>query len=214
MSNAKELSGQRFGRLTVIERIGSKNRCILWKCKCDCGNETEVISNVLVNGHTKSCGCLKDEAFLKRNTKHGQADTRLYKIWQGMIQRCTNHNYTGYKNYGGRGICVCDEWLNFITFYIWATRNGYDSVLSIDRVNNNGNYEASNCRWSNRIEQNNNSRHNVCLEYNGQTKTIHQWSDVLGISYANLQRRIKTGWTVEKAFNTPVKAYKTYAKRR
>jgi len=151
---AKNLLGKVFGRLTVIERIENKNSRTQWKCRCECGNVHNVISKSLVNGSTKSCGCLRREIVMECNTTHGLSKTRLHKTWRGIIQRCNNKKNTRFKYYGGRGIIICDEWLNnFKSFYDWSIKNGYSDDLTIDRINNDGNYEPGNCRWITMLEQ-------------------------------------------------------------
>lgn len=153
-----DLTGQRFGSLTVIERDFTKSTTA-WKCQCDCGNECVVFSANLTRGHTKSCGCLR--------LKHGQYYQKIYWVWSSMKKRCYNSNHPTFKNYGARGIKVCDEWKNsFQSFYEWAIKNGYESGLkqgecTLDRIDVNGNYEPSNCRWVSMKEQQNNKRNNV-----------------------------------------------------
>ena len=163
MSTLKDLTGQRFGRLTVIERAGSnKQKRVTWCCRCDCGREHIVASSYLINGDIRSCGCSKSEQLIERNTKHGKAGTRLYTVWANMIQRCTDPKHTHYCRYGGRGITVCDEWRNdFRAFCEWATENGYDEnapkgQCTLDRINNDKGYGPDNCRWVDMVTQ----RHN------------------------------------------------------
>jgi hypothetical protein len=159
MPAALDLSGKRFGHLTVVKRVGSKNGHSLWECRCDCGNTTDVVAGSLTQGLTRSCGCLDRE----RRTTHGESKSRLYEIWLGMRQRCSYQHHKDYKNYGGRGIRVCDEWQSFATFHDWAMSHGYDpdapyGKCTIDRINVDGNYEPSNCRFVDLETQANNRR--------------------------------------------------------
>jgi hypothetical protein len=160
MGKQIDLTGQRFGRLTVISFSKlNKHRQSLWLCRCDCGNEIVTRSMCLVHGKTHSCGCFQKEGIVKRNTTHGLTKTRLHRIWWGMKQRCCDKNCRAYINYGSRGILICNEWHDdFLTFYNWAVSHGYSDDLSIDRINNDGNYEPSNCRWTTAKEQSNNRR--------------------------------------------------------
>lgn len=173
----KDLSGQRFGKLTVIKRNGtSKDGKVMWECKCDCGKYSKVRSSDLTRWRIKSCGCYARNNFIKLNTKHGLRHHRLYYIWRDMKIRCYNPSYKSYKRYGGRNIVVCDEWKNdFMVFYNWSMNNGYRDDLTIDRVNNNGNYEPNNCRWATLVEQQNNTSANRHLLYNNENLTIAEW---------------------------------------
>lgn len=156
--NLKDRTGMRFGRLVVTEYAGNA----FWKCKCDCGNEIVVKGAQLDNGHTKSCGCYHRDQVSKAATTHGASKDRLYTVWQGMKGRCYDSSRANYKNYGGRGITICDEWLHdFAAFRDWAMANGYDpdaphGKCTIDRIDVDGNYEPSNCRWVDMKVQSNN----------------------------------------------------------
>lgn len=182
------MAGQKIGRLQVLERNG-KDRFgqIVWKCRCECGNITNVPGGHLRTGHTTSCGCLAKEVNSKVHTTHGKRNTRLYRIWSNMLQRCKNPNVKEYKWYGAKGVSVCDEWKNdFQSFYDWAIANGYRDDLSIDRINSNGNYNPSNCRWISISEQQSNRSNNRFLTHNGETHNIKEWASVLGIDYFRL----------------------------
>lgn len=166
--NTKELTGKRFGRLIVVCKAeGRKNGCVLWNCKCDCGHEAVIQSGSLISGRTKSCGCIQKEkaseiAKSGSNRKtHGMSRTKIHYVWQAMKKRCGNINSDNYSNYGGRGITVCDEWKNsFESFYDYVSNLPHFSEegYSLDRINNDGNYEPGNVKWSTQLEQRNNQR--------------------------------------------------------
>lgn len=156
-----DLSNQKFGKLTVIKYLGNdKHKKALWLCKCDCGNETVVESSRLRKGHTKSCGCYRNESAFIKSTTHGKSKSRLYKIWYAMVNRCYNPSSESYKSYGARGIKICDCIPDFITFYQWSVNNGYSDELTIERKNVNDNYCIcqNNIKWAGKVEQARNTR--------------------------------------------------------
>ena len=189
--NFKDLTGQKFGRLTVIERAeNGKNGSTRWLCRCECGNEKIIEGGHLRSNKIKSCGCLLTDILIDRNHTHGMTNTRLFHIWQGIKNRCFNKNFEHYKHYGERGITICKEWKdNFMSFYDWAMANGYKDVLTIDRIDVNGNYEPSNCRWIKQAEQSRNRRDTVYITYNGETHTFYEWSKITGINQNTLCTR-------------------------
>lgn len=197
-TNVIDLTGRQFGRWTVISRAENNAKGqARWLCRCSCGNEKVVLSGSLCNGTSKSCGCIKKERF----ETHGKSHTRLFRIWQGIKRRCGYIKDQHYNEYGGRGIAVSDEWSdNFQNFYDWAMTNGYQDNLTIDRIDNNGNYESSNCRWITIQKQQFNKRANHFITYNGKTQTIAEWSNELGIPKTkiyNLMKRVN--WDLGKA---------------
>lgn len=185
-----DMSGQKFGRLTVLCRAENRGRTTMWLCKCDCGNETVVSAGHLKNGHTTSCGCYRKEKVVSDNTTHNMTGTRLYRIWANMKQRCEKPSNPKYINYGARGIRLCDEWHDSCKFFEWALSNGYRDDLTIDRIDVNGDYEPSNCRWATTAEQALNRTDNHWITYNGVTQTMKEWSDELNIPYKILEHRI------------------------
>lgn len=205
MSKFIDLTGQKFGRLTVIERAENKGKHTVWKCKCECGNIIDVYSTHLNQGKSTSCGCLRVELIKERSTTHGKSKTRLNNIYNTMKQRCYNESNSCFYRYGARGITICDEWENsFKAFYAWSMANGYADNLTIDRIDNNKGYSPDNCRWATVKEQSNNRRNNHLITYNGKTQTMTQWAEELGINKSTLRSRINLyHWAIEKAFNTP-----------
>lgn len=201
-----DLTGQRFGRLTVLGIDKTWNgKGVRYQCVCDCGNIVKTKAHNLLCGDTQSCGCITLDRLRTSPprethgaTKGGNLE-RLFVIWCGMRHRCEKEYASRYKRYGGRGIKVCDEWHDYLKFKDWALKNGYDDTLSIDRIDINGNYEPSNCRWATSKEQANNRGSNKTIEYNGETKTVSEWADIVGISKQLLYRRFKNGWTPNRA---------------
>lgn len=205
MCRLQDLTGQKFGRLTVLKRVGSaKGYRPAWLCKCDCGNEKVVTSGAMKSGNTVSCGCFLKERTLQTHTTHGMSKTRTYKCWFYMIKRCTKPKSKDYSSYGGRGIRVCDHWLRSFERFLEdmgeCPENG-----SIDRIDNNGNYTPENCRWASQQQQCNNRRNSVRLSYQEECLTVAQWAERLQIGYTTLMGRLKRGWTVERTLSTPVK---------
>lgn len=208
MGKAIDLTGQRFGRWTVLEHAPNRNkqnnRHTYWSCLCDCGSIANVRALDLQRGHSRSCGCLSKEIAGNRFLSHGRYNTRLYSVWSNMITRCYNPNSQKYPHYGGRGISVCEEWRTFSVFCEWALNNGYTDDLTIDRIDVNGNYEPANCRWVSWIVQERNRTNNHVVTLNGQTKCLTEWCNIYGISRGTVGTRIHRGWSVEDALTTPV----------
>jgi len=199
-----DLTGQRFGRLVVLKLIG-KNKwgSYQWLCRCDCGKEKIVRIDSLKSGRTKSCGCLNRE----RLTKHGHYGDRTYKSWSQMIQRCTNPNNKYFKDYGGRGITVCERWLNSFPNFL-EDMGESPKGHQIDRMNNDKGYHKSNCLWVTPKQNSRNRRSNHLETHNGKTQCITAWSEEVGIPEYVIRQRLKHGWSIERALTTPVKKYK------
>ena len=190
--------GDKFNRLIVLEKYYKHNR-LYYKCLCDCGNICYIRGDSIKSGHIKSCGCLHKEVSSKLGLKsviHGKTNTRLYNIYRGIKQRCYNKNNQAYVNYGERGIKMCDEWRNdFITFYNWSMNNGYNDDLTIDRIDVDGNYEPSNCRWVTKSVQNNNTRKTIYLAYSGKFQTFTQWAKELNVNRNTIRQRYYRGYS-------------------
>lgn len=199
----QDIIGKRYGNLIVIKKI-KKSKRNDFLCKCDCGTKKVICKSSLINGFTKSCGCLIKKGKENIFYKHGLTNTRIYNIYFSIKKRCYQSKDISYKNYGGRGIKVCDEWLNkengFINFYNWAMQNGYRDDLSIDRIDNNGNYEPNNCRWTTKTFQNNNKRNNININFNEETHTLKEWSEILNLNYKTIFKRYKNGYSIEDIF--------------
>jgi len=201
----KDLTGKRFGKLVVVEKDKSTKKNY-WIVRCDCGTVKSVFRGHLTRNIIDNCGC---QTFAKHsivNKTHGESKTRLFKIWNGMINRCSNKNNNSYKRYGGRGICVCEDWHKYINFRDWALNHGYTDMLTIDRIDVNGNYCPENCRWVSIKEQANNKRTSRYLTYNNETHTINEWCAILKIPKWTIHNRLKYGWSIEKIFSTPIKS--------
>lgn len=199
-----DITDKKFGRWTVNSYAGKSK----WFCACDCGTKKIVAGTHLKSGASKSCGCYEHEALIKRNTTHGQNKTPLHYLWLEINQRCSNPKFKYFKNYGGRGITVCDEWRhNFVAFRDWAVANGYSKGLSIDRIDNDKGYSPDNCRFVDMYVQQNNKRSNHRITANGKSQTIAQWSRETGIGESIIRGRLRRGWSEDDAVNVPLKTY-------
>lgn len=202
--NLEDLAGQRYGRLLVKARAPNRafpsgQQATMWTCVCDCGKTKTIRASLLKNGSTQSCGCLH----IEKVTKHNQSKTRLYGIWTDVKQRCYNPNNKFFKDYGGRGITICEEWANnYDNFEQWAILNGYKSTLTIERLDVNGGYNPSNCTWATQKQQQRNKRNNHTIDYNGETHTVAEWAEICGINKSTLYGRLNThGWSIEDALS-------------
>lgn len=197
------LIGAHYGRLTPISYAGkSYDSRHQFLCKCDCGNEVVVLEKHLRSGNTKSCGCYKRDMGHAANTTHGKSKTRLYRVWANMIERCESEDCPNYHRYGGRGIRVCNEWHDYSKFDEWAVFAGYNpsakyGECTIDRIDVNGDYEPSNCRWITMKEQTDNRECTRRVEFNGECHTLKEWSEITGINYYTLHKRFRRGESPE-----------------
>lgn len=207
MAKHQDLTGMVFERLTVLREAGKKKPGVyLWECECSCDKHTHIIVEGanLRNGNTKSCGCIRREQLSTRNKNnaiHHVSNKNIFRVWEGMRDRCYNPNNKKYKDYGGRGIKICDKWLTYQNFELWAISTGYEKGLTIERIDFNKEYCPENCKWVTWKEQQNNKRNNKYLEYKGRTQTLAQWCEELKLDYSRTKARINAcGWTVEEAF--------------
>lgn len=198
--NSIDLTGQRFNRLTVVERVGvNKQGSNIWKCKCECGNYKDVPQPSLKSGNTKSCGCARKT--------HGMYNSKIYHVWSAMKGRCERKTDARYKDYGGRGIKLHEPWEKFEPFYKWAMTAGYREGLSLDRIDNNGNYCPENCRWVTMKEQALNKSTNRIIAYNGESKPLTEWARLFHIQPGTLATRLRRGWSIERAMTTKTQKY-------
>lgn len=195
-----DLSGQIFGRLTVITEGGrSSNGRVKWLCVCECGNEKEIDNGSLKKGVSTSCGCYNKELLSLRKV-HGAGQTVEYKAWSEIKRRCFNQKRNGYESYGGRGITVCERWLNSFEKFLEDMGLRPSKLHSVDRIDNNLNYEPTNCKWSTRAEQNRNTRRNINVTINGETKVLKDWADAFGLEYDKVKNRVRRlNWSIEEA---------------
>jgi len=205
MKRTPDISNQRFGKLFCIGKSGhDKHGNLLYSCLCDCGKLVRSLKGDLVQGKKKSCGCGQGRRSHGLSRKNGKK-IKLYSVWSAMKDRCLNPRSKFYEYYGGRGISVCQEWLQFDPFYNWAMANGYSEELTIERIDNDDNYHPENCTWIPQSEQVLNTRKTVLITHNGQTKPSALWAKEVGLNRKTFADRLKRGWNMDKALNTPVK---------
>jgi hypothetical protein len=198
--------GDKYSQLTIVRERDTISGRRMFECVCDCGTTVVVRLENLRGNITKSCGCYQKEMASKATLKHGYSCHPLYSVWEGMKTRCYNTAHEDFYLYGERGIRVCDEWLNDpIRFIAWSLANGWKPGLTIDRKNNDGNYEPGNCRFVTVLIQARNKRTNYMVTYQGETKCLSEWAPITGIPYKTLWARIKAEWEIERAFTLPVR---------
>ncbi len=207
-SKLKDETGKLYGRLVVLRRNGSnKYRLAMWLCECSCGNVVTIRGNDLRTGHTTSCGCYSIDRTIafnkKNNTTHGSTGSKTYVAWRSMKARCLNKNSESYGRYGGRGIVICDKWVDSFESFL-VDMGEAPASMTLDRIDNNGDYTPGNCKWSTCEEQANNRSSNVILTVDGCSMSISMWARKVGLKRSTLEARIKNGWRHEKAVNTPV----------
>lgn len=205
-----DLTGKKYGRLTVLGVDDREGRKTYYCCQCDCGNIKIVRSDSLTAGTIRSCGCLKkeqDQINLTANHSHKMSGTRIYQIWQGIKDRCYNPHNTRFNYYGGRGITVCEAWINdFSAFYEWSIKNGYSKELTIDRINNDKGYSPDNCRWANQKQQSRNRNSNIKITIGNATKTLTEWCEIFELDYKTIYARYsRNGFaSIDDLFNQTI----------
>ena len=202
VNRLENITGQRYGRLTVVGLAAIGPRA--WVCKCDCGNAVTITNPKLRCGNNRSCGCLQKEITGARFRTHGMTNQKVYRAWKAMIARCERPKTQLFHRYGGRGISVCTQWRESFQSFFNDMGHPPSSLHSLDRINNNGNYEPGNCRWSTRTEQLRNYSRNVLLTVKGETMPIAAWTERMGFPYREIENRIRGGWSVEDAVLTPI----------
>jgi hypothetical protein len=197
----KDIRGKKVGRLTVLSYVRSNRKETIWLCKCECGNTFEARGADINSEHTKSCGCLRLDAFRKTITKHSLYDAPEYSIWQGIKDRCSNPNSHAYLRYGGRGITVCDRWQTSFSSFLSDMGPRPTMNHGIDRIDNDGPYAPDNCRWATNKQQCNNLRKNIFITHDGETHTLSEWADILHVKYSSFASRYYRATQVEKIFS-------------
>lgn len=210
MPRKNNLVGQRFGKLIVLVEDGRDAwGAVMWKCQCDCGECHRARGSQMKSGATASCGCGVSEAAVKNNRTHGGTGSPLYVRWHSMLQRCFNPSGSEYHNYGGRGISVCESWRRSFEAFASDMGDGFSERLQLDRINVDGNYEPSNCRWATRLEQQRNKRNNNRVEWRGENLTITEWAERLGIKPNTLIYRLRRGWPIDRAMTIGIQCMVT-----
>lgn len=206
------IKGERYGRLVVIKSLKDKNGKTRWRCRCDCGQVKDTGTHQLRGGNTRSCGCLTRERLNAKPTRrtHGYTGIPEHVVWKGMRARCNNENHAAYKNYGGRGIKVCKRWNKFSNFLADMGKRP-SSKHTIERTDNNKNYEPSNCEWVTRKVNCDNRRDTVVLTFKGRIQSLTKWAEEYNIKNTTVHNRLKLGWTIKAALSTPVKQYRRRA---
>ena len=213
-----DCTGQIFGRLTVtgLGYVGSRYNGNPYRglvCECECGNRVTIREDRILSGKTKSCGCLRDETRGKSSITHNKTNTSTYHIWSTIKDRCNNKNSKGWIRYGGRGISMCDRWSNSFENFLLDMGERPEG-LQIDRIDNNGNYELNNCRWVTISQNSRNRRSNVNLTYKGETHTLVEWSEIMGVTENTLANRRKKGWDIERLLTKPQRKVATGTDRK
>lgn len=205
---AHDLTGQTFGRWTIVGFAGIRAEKTYWLCRCTCGTERAVSAAHLRRGKSTNCGCRRKETMRAMHLAHGYAGTPEYAAWAALIARCTNPDHPGFADYGARGIGVCERWRSNFKAFLEDMGPRPTAAYSIDRINNDADYSPENCRWATKRQQCNNTRRNVFIAYAGKTQTLVQWAEEVGITPNALTRRLRA-WPVERALTRPAMPYKT-----
>lgn len=201
--NFKDITGQRFSQLLVLRLVCVNMKHSFWLCKCDCGEPTVVTANNLKAGRSKSCGCFRRQALITRNTTHGLCHKRIYKVYMGMIARCHRQGHKQFRDYGGRGIYVCERWRDDIRNFAEDIGPCPSDRHSIERINNDGPYCKENCCWATPDVQAQNRRSTVNITHNGRTQCVSNWAKELGINKGTIYSRLQSGWSTEQTL-TPI----------
>lgn len=211
MRTLKDLTGKIFSRLTVVGLHERRGGASYWKCMCECGSERIVIYHSLTQKHTKSCGCLNIDNQRERHTTHGAAFTKEYNVWRGVKQRCYYPKHSQFKHYGGRGIKMHPSWINSFETFIGDMGPRPSDKYSIDRKDNDGNYEPSNCRWATKGEQSNNTSTTIKISYNDSIISLKEYCSLHNLPYATIRYRIQYyNWPIERALTENIHHKKTY----